>query len=40
LLAAIVWDLPDSGGGHKGHGMDLNSRLFDRIRVKPVERAP
>jgi DnaJ-domain-containing protein 1 len=27
-------------GAPKGQGMSLNSRLFDRIRVKPVERAP
>jgi hypothetical protein len=36
----IVWGLPGCVGGHKGHGMDLNSRLFDRIRVKPATRAP
>jgi DnaJ-domain-containing protein 1 len=40
LLASGVSGLPDGVGGHKGHGMDLNSRLFDRIRVKPAERAP
>ena len=27
------------GGAHKGQDMNLNSRLFDRIRVKPAERA-
>ena len=32
--------MPDAVGGHKGHDMDLNSRLFDRIRVKPAARAP
>src|ERR1700733_4428943 len=39
-MASSVSGLPDGVGGHKGHGMDLNSRLFDRIRVKPAERAP
>ena len=28
------------GGAHKDQDMNLNSRLFDRIRVKPAERAP
>jgi DnaJ-domain-containing protein 1 len=40
LLASSVSGLPDGVGGHKGHGMDLNSRLFDGIRVKKAERAP
>src|SRR6185312_611081 len=40
FVTSSVWDLPRGAGGHKGHVMDLNSRLFDRIRVKPVERAP
>jgi hypothetical protein len=34
----MVWGLPGGGEAHKGLGMDLNSRLFDRIRVKPAER--
>ena len=40
LSASSVWHLPEGVGGHKGHDMDLNSRLFDRIRVKPAEREP
>ena len=32
--------MPVGGGAHKDHEMNLNSRLFDRIRVKPAERAP
>jgi DnaJ-domain-containing protein 1 len=40
LLASGVSGLPDGVGGHKGHDMDLNSRLFDGIRVKKAERAP
>src|SRR6476646_2825145 len=41
LLSALdVWHLPDAVGGHKGRDMDLNSRLFDRIRVKPAAREP
>ena len=32
--------LAGGGGAHKGQDMNLNSRLFDRIRVKPAERAP
>jgi hypothetical protein len=38
--ARIVWGLPNRVRGHKDYDMDLNSRLFDRIRVKPVERPP
>jgi hypothetical protein len=36
--ASTVWGLPVGGGAHKGQDMNLNSRLFDRIRVKPTER--
>ena len=32
--------MPDDDRAPKGHGMDLNSPLFDRIRVKPAKRAP
>jgi hypothetical protein len=32
--------LPDDDRPHKGHEMDLNSPLFDRIRVKPTARNP
>ena len=34
------WGLPDDDRAPKGHDMDLNSPLFDRIRVKPAARAP
>jgi hypothetical protein len=35
----IDWGLPAGGAAHKGQSMDLNSPLFDRIRVKSTARA-